>query len=350
MRERLEDNRGRIAASVGGAKTSAPAADAHTLFIPRGFCVQWNKGGCSKENCPFKHEVHKKREKSATKSPRGRSQSRGKEKRDTSKIACKFWKAGRCKRGDKCEFSHEGQQRPRKATPARSPSRDSQKSDKSKKDKRQEGRRETDLSRGAPVVRVGLEALDPLRGLVVREASAGKSTPAAVCLVASMLASVVDGFSLSGPTSVLDQIGININESQAAWEGEPHIACPGVSFNLKPDITRVHAWGRLDPFVSEPSKPKKTFPASYQTKPNVQAVDDSILSARMLQGAVSGWLKGVKAACRYMCDSDLGCDSCIPSDIVALPAPSPRGSQVLPPFARGLDCRHRKCSGPVDAT
>ena len=139
-----------------------------------------------------------------------------------------------------------------------------------------------------------------------------------------MLASVVDGFSLSGPTSVLDQIGININESQAAWEGEPHIACPGVSFNLKPDITRVHAWGRLDPFVSEPSKPKKTFPASYQTKPNVQAVDDSILSARMLQGAVSGWLKGVKAACRYMCDSDLGCDSCIPSDIVALPASSPR--------------------------
>ena len=323
MRERLEDNRGRIAASVGGAKTSAPAADARTPFIPRGFCVQWNKGGCSKENCPYKHEVPKKREKSATKSPRGRSQSRGKEKRDTSKIARKFWKAGRCKRGDKCEFSHEGQQRPRKATPARSPSRDSQKSDKSKKDKRRKKKGDRSQSRGSSGSRKsgGSRSSKGSRG---SRGSAGKSTPAAVCLVASMLASVVDGFSLSGPTSVLDQIGININESQAAWEGEPHIACPGVSFNLKPDITRVHAWGRLDPFVSEPSKPKKTFPASYQTKPNVQAVDDSILSARMLQGAVSGWLKGVKAACRYMCDSDLGCDSCIPSDIVALPASSPR--------------------------
>ena len=123
---------------------------------------------------------------------------------------------------------------------------------------------------------------------------------------------------------MLDHVGINVSESQAAWEGEPCVACPGVSFNLKPDITKIHAWGRLDPFVSEPSKPKKTFPASYQTKPNIQAVDDSILSARMLQGAVSGWLKGVKAACRYRCDSDLGCDSCIPADIVALPASSPR--------------------------
>ena len=52
--------------------------------------VQWNKGGCSKENCPYKHKVPKKREKSATKSPSGRSQSRGREKKDASKIACKF--------------------------------------------------------------------------------------------------------------------------------------------------------------------------------------------------------------------------------------------------------------------
>ena len=138
-----------------------------------------------------------------------------------------------------------------------------------------------------------------------------------------MLASVVDGLSLSGPIPMMDQVGINISESQAAWEGEPHVACPSVSFNLKPDVTRVHAWGRLDPFVSESSKPKKTFPVSYQTHHNKQAVEDSILSARMLQGAVSGWLNGVKAACGYMCDSDLGCDSCIPADLVALPASSP---------------------------
>ena len=45
MRERLEDNRGRIAASVGGAKTSAPAADARTPFIPRGFLCSVEQRG-----------------------------------------------------------------------------------------------------------------------------------------------------------------------------------------------------------------------------------------------------------------------------------------------------------------
>ena len=179
MRGRLEDNRGRIAASVGGAKTSAPAADARTPFILRGFCVQWNKGGCSKENCPFKHEVPKKREKNATKSPRGRSQSRGREKKDTSKIPRKFWKAGRCKRGDKCEFSHEGQQRPRKATPARSPSRDSQRSDKSKKDKRRRKKGDRSQSRGSSGSRKsgGSRSSKGSRG---PKGSAGKATPAAV--------------------------------------------------------------------------------------------------------------------------------------------------------------------------
>ena len=44
MRERLEDNRGRIAASVGGAKTSAPAA-----VHPRGFASSGTKGAVAKK-------------------------------------------------------------------------------------------------------------------------------------------------------------------------------------------------------------------------------------------------------------------------------------------------------------
>ena len=124
-----------------------------------------------------------------------------------------------------------------------------------------ERRRETDLSRGAPVVRVSLEALDPPKGSRGSKGSAGKSTPAAVCLVASMLASVVDGLSLSGPTSMLDQIGINVNESQAAWEGEPHIACPGVSFNLKPDITKDSCLGQIRSFCFGTIQTEEDFPS-----------------------------------------------------------------------------------------
>ena len=82
---------------------------------------------------------------------RGRSTSR--EGKDKSKITCKYWKAGRCKRGSDCEFSHAGKQKPRKATPARSGSRSSRgsdKKDKRKKDKR--GKRDRAFAVPVPMV------------------------------------------------------------------------------------------------------------------------------------------------------------------------------------------------------
>ena len=167
--ERLEDNRGRIAASVGGAKTSAPAADARTPFIPRGFCVQWNKGGCSKENCPFKHEVPKKREKSATNSPRGARSQEGKRKGTPPRLHVSFGRLDAVSGGTSVNSPMKVSNDPgrlllqdrlheilRRVIRAR-------KTDA-------ERRRETDPSRGAPVVRVSLEALGPLRVLVVRGA------------------------------------------------------------------------------------------------------------------------------------------------------------------------------------
>ena len=61
-RERLETNRERVARNLSGtAKPSAPAVEGKVGFIPRGYCVKWNKGGCTNENCTFKHEVPSKR-------------------------------------------------------------------------------------------------------------------------------------------------------------------------------------------------------------------------------------------------------------------------------------------------
>ena len=43
-RERLETNRERVARNLSGAaKPSTPAVREKAGFIPRGFCVQWNK-------------------------------------------------------------------------------------------------------------------------------------------------------------------------------------------------------------------------------------------------------------------------------------------------------------------
>ena len=57
-RERLEANRDRVAKGLSGSgRPSAPAVEGKTGFIPKGYCVAWNKGGCSKDNCTYKHET-----------------------------------------------------------------------------------------------------------------------------------------------------------------------------------------------------------------------------------------------------------------------------------------------------
>ena len=56
--------------------------------------------------------------------------------------------------------------------------------------------------------------------------------------------------------------------------------------------------------------------------PNPSAIEDSILSAKMLAGAVQNELQGFKAKCRFMCKSTIGCDHCIPKTLFATPAAS----------------------------
>ena len=60
-RERLESKCERIARGLGAqtGKPSKPAVETPG-FIPKGYSVAWNKGGRSKEDCKFKHEVPKK--------------------------------------------------------------------------------------------------------------------------------------------------------------------------------------------------------------------------------------------------------------------------------------------------
>ena len=62
-RERLEANRDRVAKGLSGSgRPSAPAVEGKTGFIPKGYCVAWKKGGCSKDNCTYKHETPKPRD------------------------------------------------------------------------------------------------------------------------------------------------------------------------------------------------------------------------------------------------------------------------------------------------
>ena len=300
MRNRLEGNRERIAASFGGSKPSTPAVGERGPYIPKGYCIAWNKGGCSKEGCTFKHETPPKRSKTPS---RGRSASRDKAKKDKGKVHCKFWKAGRCKRGSECTFSHEGSQRPRKATPARSASKGSQGSDKSKKGKKKNPRGKSKEKRSSSKDSQASKGSNNSKSSKGSRSSGKGPSPAAVCLVASMLASMAEGYA-----------------SNATRNGLPICASPVVRFNDHVDTCHIRAVGDMLPYLSAKSIPNKTFPVSYKTFTDSSVLEDSILSARMLSGAVSSEIKGVHSKCQYLCDSDIGCDDCIPKELVAMPA------------------------------
>ena len=128
----------------GASRPSAPAVEGKTGFIPKGYCVAWNKGGCSKDNCIYKHETPKPGDKSQKPSKtRGRSTDRsGSPKpKGKGKRICKFWKQGRCDQGADCNFLHEGSAgKPRQATPARSASGDSKNKAKRRLVRTQKGR------------------------------------------------------------------------------------------------------------------------------------------------------------------------------------------------------------------
>ena len=132
---------------------------------------------------------------------------------------CKFWKQGRCDRGNQCKFKHEGKPgRPaRAATPARSPStdskgnkrRNSRSPGKGRKDSKSPGRSKS------PKPRSPRDKGKP---------DTPRASPAAVCLIASMLASV----------------------------SEACVAFPSIVFNPRVDITKVTAQGDLWPLNHQP--------------------------------------------------------------------------------------------------
>ena len=53
---------------------------------------------------------------------------------------------------------------------------------------------------------------------------------------------------------------------------------------------------------------------------NPSAIEDAVLQASMLAGAVRNELGGVEVGCKCCFDTEFGCDDCIPKNLVAMPA------------------------------
>ena len=113
-----------------------------------------------------------------------------------------------------------------------------------------------------------------------------------MCLIASLLASV--------------------------GQAQPIVCCPAVAFN--PKSYSVKAEGELWPIGKKPKTHRKTYPVNHKFTFDPSYAQDAVLQASMLAGAVKSELGGIKVECGYCCDTEFGCDECIPKDLVASPA------------------------------
>ena len=161
--KRLERNRERIAKQTAGLPT-APAPKR----VPKGFCIAFvRNGSCNKgESCKYKHEIPQQRGRSNTpnggrgRSPGGRAHS-GSQPR---KQECKFFKVGKCDRGDKCRFVHKSQPSVPAPSGAESGGSSRGRKDKKQKKKKKDRTKSKSIAPEAPVVPVVLSRARDQRG------------------------------------------------------------------------------------------------------------------------------------------------------------------------------------------
>ena len=226
---------------------------------------------------------------------------------------CKFWKAGKCQRGNDCAFQHP----PKPAAPSTKDDKRG-KSQKKKKKNKKKGDRSRSSSRGSNSSR-GSQSLKDKGG---KPSSSGS---AAVCLMrALMMVAVVN------PSTSTHRVPEGIASPQFFNQ---HFAMPvtpnrTVSFVGNDEIFEVPI--EQDCNLHPCQAKQRTFNPVRITKDDRTRKDtiearesDAILAAQMLQSAVFRELHGKLCKCSFECDSDIGCRHCIRSDLNALPGHMP---------------------------
>ena len=102
------------------------------------------------------------------------------------------------------------------------------------------------------------------------------------------------------------------------------VCCPSatIRFADKADVYRIAARGNMWPIIDKPPGNKTTYPWGHKFEVDQGSIEDSALAAAMLAGAVNNSNKGTLSRCNNECDTEFGCDHCIPKGIVATPAES----------------------------
>ena len=316
-RKRLERNRERIAKQTAGLPT-APAPKR----VPKGFCVAFvRNGSCNKgESCKYKPEIPQQRGRSNTpninggrgRSPGGRAHS-GSQPR---KQECKFFKVGKCDRGDKCRFVHKSQPSVPAPSGAESGGSSRGRKDKKQRKKKKDRTKSKSSSRSSRSSRSSKSS----KGSKGSKGSGkGKKTslPAAVCLLGAMLAgsaSSAEGFAFRE-----DMLGPADHCTPLAYP-----ALSAVRFNDVPEYLSVpvnQTSEVLSPVTDKAREYQKHYPVDYRAKPCTQSLRESQAAAKMLRASILQLEAGVRTKCKYECETEFGCMHCIPGNMtVSCPA------------------------------
>ena len=316
--KRLEKNRDRMAKQAAAGMPTAPAP---LKRVPRGFCIDFvKKGSCSKDNCPYKHE---KPEKSRGRTPsggkgkgRGRSPSgRGSPSPSRAQVECKFFKHGRCNKGDACRFLHN-----KPSAPAPGSGRESsgeKRKKKEKKDKRRKKSRSSSKSSKGSRGSKGSKGSGSSKGSGKGRRGPKSSIPAAVCLLSALVAG-----SASQADAHAFRKDMPIHDDMYSSPAFPALA--SVKFSNTPELyyipTPEHE-SNWRPIIHEARDFRKEYPVNYKPKKDDQDLRDAQASAKMLRSTIEGMERGANPACSFKCKTEFGCNECIAANLtVGCPA------------------------------
>ena len=316
--KRLEKNRDRMAKQAAAGMPSAPAP---LKRVPRGFCIDFvKKGSCSKDNCPYKHE---KPEKSRGRTPsggkgkgRGRSPSgRGSPSPSRAHVECKFFKHGRCNKGDACRFLHN-----KPSAPAPGSGRESsgeKRKKKEKKDKRRKKSRSSSKSSKGSRGSKGSKGSGSSKGSGKGRRGPKPSIPAAVCLLSALVAG-----SASQADAHAFRKDMPIHDDMYSSSAFPALA--SVKFTNTPELyyipTPEHE-SNWRPIIHGARDFRKEYPVNYKPKKDDQDLRDAQASAKMLRSTIEGMERGANPACSFKCKTEFGCNECIAANLtVGCPA------------------------------
>ena len=317
-RRRLEKMRQATKKSVSGKRDATPAPTRpSSAGKPTGICYDFQAGKCTRgKDCRYKHEKSDKG-KGGGKKGKSRSKSRGTSRSlspGSRNQVCKFWKAGKCQRGNDCAFQHP----PKPAAPSTKDDKRGKSLNKKKKKNKKKGDRSRSSSRGSNSSK-GSQSLKDKGG---KPSSSGS---AAVCLMrALMMVAVVN------PSTSTHRVPEGI--------ASPHFFNQHFAMPVTPN--RTVSCGGNDEIFEVPIEqncnlnpcqakhrthnPVRITKDDRTRKDTIEAREsDAILAAQMLQSAVFRELHGKSCKCSFECDSEIGCRHCIRSDLNALPGHMP---------------------------